>query len=192
MIIETVVTTLNGTGEVNFAAMGVRWGEETIVIRPFSNTRTYRNLTTSGEAVVNITDNVLIFAKSALSTARFESRPAGRVRGAVLQDACHWREVAVTAVPAPSRSGTPSRVEVVTRVVGGGAIRPFVGLCRAKHAVVEASIVASRVRWLPRQEVLDALDRLDPLVAKTGGEQEREAMAFIRAYLARRLDPPEQ
>ena len=63
--------------------------------------------------------------------------------------------------------------------------RPFAGLCRAKHAVVEASILASRVRRLPRDEVLEQLGRLDPLVDKTGGPAEREAMAYIRAHVAR-------
>jgi hypothetical protein len=50
---------------------------------------------------------------------------------------------------------------------------------------VEASILASRARRLPRDEVLQGLDRLDPLVHKTGGPAEREAMAYIRAHVAR-------
>ena len=95
MVIESVVTTLDAAGEVNFAAMGVVWGDETITIRPFTNTRTYRNLTTSGEAVVNVTDNVLVFAKSALSRERFECLPARSVRGVVLREACSWHEVRV-------------------------------------------------------------------------------------------------
>jgi len=184
VIIETVVTTLDGAGESNFAAMGVVWGEDTITIRPFTNTRTYRNLVASGEAVVNVTDNVLIFAKSALSRARFDGVAARHVRGVVLADACRWREVAVKEIaPPPSGEG---RAEVLTRVVGGGDVRPFAGLCRAKHAVVEASILASRVRLLGREAVLAELERLDVLVDKTGGAEEREAMAFIRDHVVRR------
>jgi uncharacterized protein len=52
---------------------------------------------------------------------------------------------------------------------------------------VEASILASRAQRLPREEMLQELDRLDPLVDKTGGPAEREAMAYIRAYVARRV-----
>jgi hypothetical protein len=33
--------------------------------------------------------------------------------------------------------------------------------------------------------VLQGLDRLDPLVEKTGGPAEREAMAYIRAHVLR-------
>jgi hypothetical protein len=188
VIVETVVTTVDVAGGVNFAAMGVVWGEEAITIRPFTNTRTYRNLTTCGEAVVNVTDNVLIFAKSALSRERFDCVPARHVHGVVLKDTCHWREVSVEAIVAPGAAGPQGRrPDIVTRVVGRGEVRPFAGLCRAKHAVVEASIMASRYWLLPREEIVSELDRLDTLVTKTGGDDEREAMAFIRAHLARRM-----
>ena len=186
MIVETVVTTLDEDGEVNFAAMGVVWDEERLVIRPYVGTRTFRNLVRTREAVVNVTDDVLVFAKSALSRERFPSRPATRVRGAILDDACHWREVTVEHVSPPGpRPAGADRAEVATRVVAGAVGRPFAGLCRAKHAVVEASILASRARRLPRDEVLQGLDRLDPLIDKTGGPAEREAMAYIRAHVAR-------
>ena len=186
MIVETVVTTLDEDGEVNFAAMGVIWGEDRLVIRPYVGTRTFRNLVRAREAVVNVTDDVLTFAKSALSRERFPSRPATRVRGVILADACHWREVTVenVSLPEPRPSGG-GRADVATRVVAGAVGRPFAGLCRAKHAVVEASILASRARRLPRDEVLQELERLDPLVERTGGPAEREAMAYIRAHVAR-------
>jgi uncharacterized protein len=188
MIVETVVTTLDEDGGVNFAAMGVVWGEDRLVIRPYVDTRTFRNLVRAREAVVNVTDDVLVFAKSALSRERFASRPATRVRGAILADACHWREVAVVQVSeAEPRLSGHGRADVTARVVAGAAGRPFAGLCRAKHAVVEASILASRVRRLTRDEVLQGLDRLQPLVDKTGGPAEREAMAYIRAHVARRV-----
>jgi uncharacterized protein len=186
MIVETVVTTLDEDGQANFAAMGVVWGEERLVIRPYVGTRTFRNLVRAREAVVNVTDDVLVVAKSALSRERFPSRPATRVRGVILADACHWREVTVeeVTVPGPTAAGS-GRADISTRIVAEAVARPFAGLCRAKHAVVEASILASRVRRLPRDEVLEQLGRLDPLVDKTGGPVEREAMAYIRAHVAR-------
>jgi hypothetical protein len=182
MIVETVVTTLDEDGEANFAAMGVVWGDERLIIRPYVDTRTFRNLVRTREAVVNVTDNVLIFAKSALSRERFDCRPASRVRGVIVADACHWREVTVEKVSAPTG---PGRADVAVRVVAGAVGRPFAGLCRAKHAVVEASILASRARRLPKDELRRELDRLDPLVSKTGGPLEREAMTYIRTHVAR-------
>ena len=48
-IIETVVTTINPDGSVNCGAMGVEWGSERIVIKPFQGTRTLRNLRATTE-----------------------------------------------------------------------------------------------------------------------------------------------
>ena len=79
MIIETIVTSADTDGKVNFAPMGVEWGEELIVIKPFLDTTTFRNLRDSGAAVVNITDDVLIFARAALSEPIFPAHPAERV-----------------------------------------------------------------------------------------------------------------
>ena len=189
-VIETVVTTLDPGGTPNFGAMGVVWGADFAVIRPYADTRTFRNLERLGEAVVNVTDDVLVFAKSALSRATFDCRAAERVRGVILSGACHWREVRVVEIrKPPGERDVAARPDVLAQVVAQGVARPFVGLCRAKHAVVEASILASRLRLRPAPpapDVLAEIDKLDVLVAKTGGPGEREAMAFIRAYVRRR------
>ena len=95
MIVETVTTTINPDGTVNCAAMGVEWGDEEIVIKPFRATRTLRNLEARGAAVVNLTDDILLFAQAALEDPHPPTRPAAVVDGAVLADACSWREVTV-------------------------------------------------------------------------------------------------
>jgi hypothetical protein len=187
MVVETVVTTLGETGEPHFAAMGVVWGEDRIVIRPYTTTRTFKHLQSYTDAVVNVTDDVLLFAKSALTHERLEHDPAPRVRGVILRGACHWREVRVTDIVVPPATAGAPRAEVGTAVVGAGTIRPFVGLCRAKHAVVEASILASRLRRLPVADVLAQLATLATLVDKTGGPREREAFDFIRTFVGQRV-----
>src|SRR3954453_12001837 len=99
-IIETVVTTINPDGSVNCGAMGVEWGEAEIVIKPYAGTRTLRNLRATGAAVVNLTDDILLFAQAALGDPRPPTRAADAVDGAVLADACSWREVQVHAIEA--------------------------------------------------------------------------------------------
>jgi len=54
VILETIVTTLDPAGAINFAPMGVEWGEEIIVLKPFLATSTFRNLLTTRTAVVNL------------------------------------------------------------------------------------------------------------------------------------------
>jgi hypothetical protein len=61
-----------------------------------------------------------------------------------------------------------------------GRLRDFFGFNRAKHAVVEAAILATRTQILPAAEIEAEYRRLAVLVDKTGGEQEHTAFAFLR------------
>ena len=178
MVIETVVTTLNPDGSVNCGAMGVEWSAERIVIKPFRGTRTLRNLRATSAAVVNLTDDILLFSQAALGDPQPPTRPAVSVEGAVLDDACSWREVRVEAI-----DDSAQRARVDTVVVGQGSGREFLGFNRARHAVLEASILASRVRLLDAGEIRAALEPLQVLVDKTGGPREREAMAYVRTVI---------
>jgi hypothetical protein len=177
-ILETVVTTINPDGSVNCAAMGVEWGEQRIVIKPFGGTRTLRNLRATQAAVVHLTDDILLFSQAALGDPQPPTHPATAVAGAVLDDACSWREVRVEAI-----DDSAQRARVDTVVVGGGTGREFLGLNRARHAVLEASILASRARMLPAAEIAAELGRLQVLVDKTAGPREREAMEYVRRQL---------
>ena len=174
-IVETVTTTINPDGTVNCAAMGVEWGDEIIVIKPFRSTRTLRNLRARGAAVVNLTDDILLFTQAALGDPHPPTRATATIDGAVLADACSWREVTVETIDA---SGP--RARVTTHVVGRGVGREFLGFNRARHAVLEASIIASRAHLLPAGEVRGELERLQVLVDKTAGPREREAMELVR------------
>ena len=177
-IIETVVTTINPDGSVNCGAMGVEWGEERIVIKPYAGTRTLRNLRATGAAVVNLTDDILLFSQAALGDPRPATRPAASVEGAVLDDASSWREVRVEAI-----DDSAERARVSTVVVGRGTGREFMGLNRARHAVLEASILASRARLLAGEDIRAELSRLQVLVDKTAGPREREAMELVRGHV---------
>jgi uncharacterized protein len=177
-IVETVTTTTNPDGTINCAAMGVEWSDEIIVIKPFPTTRTLRNLRATGAAVVNLVDDILLFTQAALGDPQPPTRPAVAIDGAVLTDACSWREVVVETI-----DDSGPRARVTTRVVERGIGREFLGFNRARHAVLEASIIASRARLMPAAEIRAELERLQVLVDKTAGPREREAMEFVRRHV---------
>lgn len=178
MIIETIVTSMDEQGRVNFAPMGVEWGEEALVLKPFLETTTFRNLSATGAAVVNLTDEVLLFARAAISSPTFPTLPAEVVRGEVLEAACSWREVVVATVDA-----TPPRSRIEARVVHRGLRREFLGFNRARHAVLEAAILATRTHLLPAEQIRADFERLQVIVDKTAGPREREAMALLTEYV---------
>jgi hypothetical protein len=182
VIIETIVTTMTPDGLINCAPMGVDWNPDahpdSIVLKPFLETATYRNVSATRAAVVNLIDDVRVFARAAISNPSYETMPAHAVRGVVLAGACSWRELEVTSI-----DSTPPRSRIVTRVVHHGRQREFIGFNRARHAVLEAAIYATRVHLLDRTFLLSEVDRLQVIVDKTAGPRELEAMALLSEYI---------
>jgi hypothetical protein len=182
MILEGIVTTVSPEGEVNIAPMGphVEAGMERFVLRPFKTAQTYRNLKAHGEGVLHVTDDVLLLARAAVGPVEPPPLliPATRVKGFVLQNACRFFEFRVRELDDREER---TRIEVET--IHSGSLRDFFGLNRAKHAVVEAAILATRTHLLPLGEIEAEYRKLAVLVQKTGGPQEKEAFAFLTAYV---------
>lgn len=181
MILETIVTSVAPDGAVNGAPMGVEWDESRIVLKPFLDTTTWRNVTATGAAVVNLTDDIRVFARSAIGGSVGPTVPATVVPGVVLADACSWRELRVTAVEA-----TAPRGRIETTVVHRGSGRECLVFNRARHAVLELAIHATRLHLLDAAFVDAEVARLRVIVDKTAGPDEHEAMALLVDHIEAR------
>ncbi len=179
MILETLVTTVDAAGTPNVAPMGVEWADAQIVLKPYRETATFRNLQAGPEAVVNLVDDVLFYVEAALTSPTFPSAPATLVRGVVLEAACSWRELRVR----DAETHEP-RARFTCDVVHRGFRREFMGYNRARGAVLEATILATRTRLLPIGEIQAEYRRLRVIVDKTAGPREHEAMARLEAFVA--------
>jgi hypothetical protein len=100
------------------------------------------------------------------------------VRGAVLEAACSWRELEVVTL-----DDTPPRSRIEARVLHHGFRREFIGFNRARFAVLEAAILATRTHLLPAEEIRAEYARLQVIVEKTAGPREREAMALLTEHV---------
>lgn len=182
MILEGIVTTISAAGEINIAPMGPRVDEDMrhFLLRPFNTSQTYRNLREHPEGVLHVTDDVLLLAQSAVGrlVTLPPLMPAHAIRGWVLRDACRAYEF--RAVHLDDRE---DRVRIECAVVYHGTLREFFGFNRAKHAVVEAAILATRTHLLPMAEIEAEFKKLGVIVEKTGGEPEKEAFEFLRDYV---------
>lgn len=167
--------------------MGVEWGEEVIVLKPFLETATYTNLLAAGSAVVNLTDDVRIFARSAIANPPHATAPAVVVSGVRLAECCTWREVELHSI-----DSTPPRSRIETRVVHRGAHREFIGFNRAAGAVLEAAIYATRLHLLSRDFIEGEMARLQVIVDKTAGPAEREAMSILTDHVRSVTVPTEE
>lgn len=192
MILEGIVTTLDLHGTLNVAPMGPRVGPSMarFVLRPFRSSTTYRNLRQHGEGVFHVTDDVLLLARTAIGLPPdAPTRPAEAVSGAVLLGSCRYYEFRVTDL-----DDRQERTTIQAETVASGRLRDFFGFNRAKHAVIEAAVLATRIDLLPLDEVLREFRRLAAPVEKTGGDDELAAFSLLlehvrQAARARGLDP---
>lgn len=185
-IVEGIMTTLNDDGTPNIAPMGPRVDREfrRFVLRPFTSSTTYKNLKRTGEGVFHVVDDVDLLARAAVGAfdALPPLKPATRIRGVVLAGACRWYELRVGDLDDSSE-----RTTIHCGVEHSGTLRDCFGFNRAKHAVVEAAILATRIGILPDEEIKSELARLAIPVEKTAGTQEREAFALLKRHVEERL-----
>lgn len=183
MILEGIVTTLSSDGVVNVAPMGplVDAAMRRLVLRPFQTSTTYQNLKQKGEGVLHVTDDVELLARAAIG--RLETLPemvsAEGVSVLRLADTCRWYSFRVSQI-----DDRRERTIIDADVVASGRVRDFFGFNRAKHAVVEAAILATRKHLLGAAEIAADFARLRVLVNKTGGGQELRAFSLLAAYVA--------
>ena len=184
MILEGIVTTRNPDRSVNISPMGpiVDGAMERLLLRPYQTSTTYQNLKRTGEGVLHVTDDVLLLAQAAVGQP--DPLPpmcdAQAVDGVILADACRWYAFRVESL-----DDRQKRTEITARVIDRGTIRDFFGFNRGKHAVVEAAILATRVAFLPADEIRREFERLAVPVEKTGGPREHQAFEFLKRYVER-------
>jgi hypothetical protein len=182
MILEGIVTTLGTTGAVHITPMGpeVDPSIEQMVLKPFQTAQTFGNLRSRREGVFHVTDDVLLLAQAAIGAIEPPPHmvPALKVDGRILSDACRAYEFRVVTL-----DGSSERARIEVEVLRTVRIRDFFGFNRAKHAVVEAAILATRTSFLPLEEIRSEFRRLAVIVSKTGGEPERQAFQLLNEHV---------
>ena len=179
VIHETIITTLNADGTPYIAPMGVREEGDHYVVAPFRPSRTLENLLRTGQAVINHTDDVRVFAGFHTGRRTWPTVPAGVIRGVRLTHALAHIEVEVA-----KWEDDEVRPSVRCREVARAIHAAFRGFNRAQAAVLEAAILVSRLRMLPTEKVDREMDYLRIAVEKTAGECEREAWEWLVRRIA--------
>lgn len=185
-ILEGLMTTLAVDGSTHVAPMGP-WVDDhfkSFRLRPFQTSQTFANLRRTRQAVFHVTDDVMLLARAAVG--RLEAPPSVEncptIDGRILTGACRWYALEVAEI-----EDSVERAEITARVVDRGRLRDFFGFNRAKHAVVEAAILATRIGILPDEQILEELERLAIPVKKTAGPEEREAFQFLLRHVHSKL-----
>jgi hypothetical protein len=127
-----------------------------------------------------VTDDVELLARAAVGTPDPLPPlvPCRAVEGQILSGSCRWYALKVRAL-----DDRAERTEIVCDVVDQGRLRDFLGFNRAKHAVVEAAILATRTAFLSADDVLAEFQRLRVMIEKTGGPAEHRAFQFLQDFV---------
>jgi uncharacterized protein len=178
LIRECVVTTLNAAGEPHLAPLGLIEEGDRWIVAPFRPSTTLANLELCAKATASFIDAAEIFA--------------GFVTG--LRD---WPLVDVQGWPAPRLEAALSHAELEVESIVADELRPrfrcvvrriethrpFLGMNRAKAAVLEAAVLATRLNMLPREKIDSEIAYLRIAIEKTAGPAERAAWDRIMARI---------
>jgi hypothetical protein len=173
-IYEAIVTTLRADGTVHTVPLGFRLLGETVVLAPFRPSATLDNILRDGHAVVNLTDDVRIFAGCLTGRHDWPTEAATAIDGRRLAGALAHLELQLEEV-----EDDPVRPRLVCRQLVAQSHGPFHGFNRAQAAVIEACILVSRLRMLPEEKVRSEIAYLSIAVDKTAGAEEREAWDWL-------------
>ncbi|MGV3485583.1 MAG: DUF447 domain-containing protein [Planctomycetaceae bacterium] len=186
VILEAVVTSRDASGKVNIAPMGPEVDEpiRSMRLKPFRSSQTFENLRSTSRAVVHVTDDVELLSAAAIG----KIDPTGIVEEVLVQwvklvDCCRWFAVEVVSWSDDPFTGEQARPIADCEIVHRGEQRAMFGLSRAKHAIVEAAILSTRIDLLGRAEVKRQMEPLRVLVEKTGGAAEHRAWLKLEAYV---------
>lgn len=174
MIYETIITTRNEDNTPHIAPMGIHMADEGYLIAPFKPSTTLDNLVRNRCAVINMTDDVQVFAGCLTGRRDWPLKPAEVVDGAVLEQALAHIEVEVERMEEDEL-----RPRFYCRSVFQATHAPFPGFNRAQAAVIEAAILISRLHMLEDEKIDRELAYLRIAVDKTAGEREQTAWNWL-------------
>jgi hypothetical protein len=174
LIYEAVLITLNADNSAHIAPMGFREEGGQVVIAPFRPSRTLENIERTGTVTVNLTDDVRVIAGCLTGRREWPVVATSAIAGFRLADCLAHRELRVERIEEDELRPCFFCTE---QHVANHA--PFRGFNRAQAAVVEAAILATRLKMLPHEKICNEIKYLQISIDKTAGERERQAWDWI-------------
>lgn len=205
MILESILTTSNADHTPNISPMGPRISQakapqhqttalpystdevfKRFELRPYDTSTTFANLKRHRQGVLHVDDNVELFAQAAVGKVAPPDLPplaaAEMIDGHIIKSACRAYEFKVESI-----DETGPRMSLMCEVVKTHRLRDFFGFNRAKHAVIEAAILATRIDFLPAEEIQQQFQQLQVIVEKTAGPAEASAFNYLDQFVCSKL-----
>ena len=179
MILETIITSLDVEGKVHITPFGIRMQEGLVVISPYRPSVTLDNILATQSAVMNLTDDVRIFAAALTKRQAWEVVPAEKIIGFRLAKTLAHKELKLVHVKQDDSEQNAMRPQLFLEVIHEVQHQPFQGFNRAQAAVIELAVLASRLNILPKEKLMMEKQYLQIAINKTAGERELEAWGWL-------------
>jgi len=176
---ETIVTTKNLDGTIKISPLGIYIEGHILKIRPFKPSVSFDNILRNKSGVINYIDDVRIFASCIVKkNIKFDSKQAKVIDCSVLKDAVSHTEFVIEKIEDDN-----TRPTIICKPVHEETHRMYYGFNRAKSAVIELCILASRLGIIEDKKILDEIKYLEISIDKTAGEREKEAWEWLIDYI---------
>jgi hypothetical protein len=125
-------------------------------------------------AVLNLTDDVRVFAGALTQRQPWTLLPAEHIEGCRLADCLAYKELKLISV-----EDDILRPNLYLEIVHESHHHPFQGFNRAQAAVIELAVLVSRLKRLPLEKITQEMAYLTIAIEKTAGPRELEAWGWL-------------
>jgi len=174
MIYETIITSVDAQGNAHVTPFGISLQDGLVVISPYKPSTTLDNILATEHAVMNLTDDVRVFAGALTKRQAWRLVPTDKIIGYRLADTLTHKELKLVKVKQDDM-----RPQLFMEVVHEVQHQPFQGFNRAQAAVIELAVLVSRLARLPMEKITQEIDYLAIAIEKTAGPRELEAWAWL-------------
>ncbi len=174
MIFETIIISMDVDDKPHVTPFGIRMQDGLVVISPYKPSTTLDNILATQHAVMNLTDDVRVFAGALTRRQAWTLLPAEKITGFRLAETLTHKELKLVKVIDDAQ-----RPQLLMEVVYAVQHQPFQGFNRAQAAVIELAVLASRLHRLPKDKVTAEMAYLQIAVDKTAGERELQAWRWL-------------
>jgi uncharacterized protein len=178
-IFESIVTVRGSDGVTHITPLGIKRHEGLVLLAPFKPSSALQRLLESRVAVVNYTDDVRVFAGCIVGRRDWPLAPATRIDSMRLASCLSHEEIELAEV-----IDDVQRPQLRCRSIHVQSHAPFCGFNRAQAAVIEASILVSRLSMLPAGKLDAEMQYLQIAIDKTAGPCELEAWSWLLQAIA--------
>jgi len=174
MIYEVIISTMNEDGSSHIAPMGVSQKADFVVLKPFKPSKTLDNILTRKIAIMNIVTDVRVFAGAVTGRSNFNLVALPDGKGFFLKDALSYLTLSLAEIHDDEIRSTlyMNKVNVIH-------LSSFKGFNRAQAAIIEASVLMSRLDLLSQDKIKQEIKYLEIAITKTAGKKEIQAWEWL-------------